>query len=321
MPRNINWDETGKRIYETGVDRGVLYRKQVDGSYKHGVAWNGLTNVSENPTGAEPNPIYADNIKYLNLLSVEESEGTIEAYTYPDEFSECDGTAELTTGVLVGQQPRKTFGLAYRTKIGNDVDGEDHGYKLHLLYGALAAPSEKSYQTINDSPEAVTFSWDYTTTPVEIEGMKPSAIVVIDSTKVDSAKLAALEAILYGVDAVEGRLPLPDEVLSIIESDAPSAVALSSSVPVDEATDVAIDSTVVLTFNNAIMSESISMIDELGDPVAFAKSWDSESKVLTLTPSSNLDNNVTYIVTVAGVVDVYSQALATESINFTTVAL
>ena len=223
----IVWDKTGERFYETGVDRGVLYVQDDQGKYPKGVAWNGLTGVTESPTGAEPNPLYADNIKYLNLFSVEEFEANIEAYTYPEEFEECDGSAELTPGVTLGQQPRKTFGLCYRTKLGNDLEGEDYGYKLHLIYGAKAAPSDKGYETINDTPDAITFSWDVTTTPVPVTGFKPTALLVVDSTKVDPDNLAALEEILYGseeevvneetVPGVDARLPLPDEVLTIIQ--------------------------------------------------------------------------------------------------------
>lgn len=210
------WDQTGERFYETGVDHGVLYPVQAGGLYTKGVAWNGLTAVTESPSGAEANPLYADNIKYLNLISAEEFGATIEAYTYPDEFAECDGSAALVPGVFIGQQARKTFGLCYRTVLGNDVDGNDCGYKLHLIYGALAAPSEKGYSTINDSPEAITFSWEVTTTPVNVEGFKPTACVTVDSTKVDAEKLAALEAILYGTESEEARLPLPDEIVTIV---------------------------------------------------------------------------------------------------------
>lgn len=209
------WDEAGKRFYETGVEKGVLY-PAVSGAYPKGVAWNGLTAVTESPSGAEATPLYADNIKYLNLMSNEEFGATIEAYTYPDEFAACDGSAELTAGVYIGQQKRNTFGLSYVTKLGNDTDGNDFGYKLHLIYGALAAPSEKSYATINDSPEAITFSWEVSTTPVNVTGFKPTACVTIDSTKVDAEKLAALEAILYGSETEEARLPLPDEVATIM---------------------------------------------------------------------------------------------------------
>ena len=210
----IEWDKTGERFYETGVKNGVLY-VQVDGAYPKGVAWNGLTAVTESPSGAEATPLYADDIKYLNLLSAEEFGATIEAYTYPDEFAECDGSASLATGVMIGQQARKTFGLCYRTTIGNDTDGNDHGYKLHIIYGALAAPSEKAYNTINDSPEAITFSWEVTTTPVNVTGAKPTASITIDSTKATPEKLTALEKILYGDAEVEARLPLPDEIKTL----------------------------------------------------------------------------------------------------------
>lgn len=212
------WDETGKRFYETGVKQGVLYPQTAGGIYPKGVAWNGLTSVSESPEGAEPEPLYADDIKYLNLMSVEEFKATIEAYTYPDEFAECDGSASIAEGVTVGQQKRKPFGLCYRTTIGNDVDGNSHGYKLHLVYGALAAPSEKNFETINDSPEAATFSWELSTTPVAIskDGFQPTASITIDSTKADSTKLKALEDILYGTTDNEPRLPLPDEVATLM---------------------------------------------------------------------------------------------------------
>lgn len=217
MPK-LTWDNIGERLFETGVKQGVLYPIQSDGKYTKGVAWNGLTAVTESPSGAEATPLYADDIKYLNLLSNEEFGATIEAYTYPDEFAECDGSAELVTGVMIGQQKRKVFGLCYRTTIGNDVDGNDHGYKLHLIYGCLAAPSEKAYSTINDSPEAITFSWEVTTTPVNVEGFKPTSQITIDSTKADPTKLAALEAVLYGAEAAEAKLPLPDEVATLMSA-------------------------------------------------------------------------------------------------------
>lgn len=218
------WDQTGERYYETGVKQGVLYPLSSTGAYSKGVAWNGLTAVTESPSGAEATPLYADDIKYLNLYSAEEFGATVEAYMYPDEFAECDGSVSLTDGVAIGQQPRKTFGLCYRTTLGNDTEGSDYGYKLHLIYGAKAAPSEKAYATINDSPEAITFSWELTTTPVNVTGHKPTASLVIDSTKVSAAALAALELVLYGKDptttngenGVDPRMPLPDEVLSII---------------------------------------------------------------------------------------------------------
>ena len=196
----LEWDKTGDRYYELGVKNGVLYPQESGGTYPKGVAWNGLTSVSESPEGAEATALYADDIKYLSLLSNEEFKASMEAYTYPDEFAECDGSAEIAKGVSIGQQKRKTFGLAYKTTVGNDVQGNDYGYKLHLIYGALAAPSEKAYSSINDSPEAITFSWEVTTTPVNVTGFKPTASITIDSTKVDAAKLAALEEILYGKD-------------------------------------------------------------------------------------------------------------------------
>ena len=211
------WDKSGERLYETGVKQGVLYVQDTAGTYPKGVAWNGLTAVTETPSGAEATALYADDIKYLNLVSAEELGGTIEAYMYPDEFAQCDGSVALTPGMYIGQQDRKTFGLCYRTTLGNDTDSNNHGYKLHLIYGALAAPSEKAYATINDSPEAITFSWEFKTTPVNVTGHKPTASIVIDSTKVDAEKLAALEKILYGDDTGDGpRLPLPDEVLSTL---------------------------------------------------------------------------------------------------------
>ena len=217
MPK-LTWDNTGERIFETGIKQGVLYPIQSDGKYTKGVAWNGLTAVTESPSGAEATALYADDIKYLNLLSNEEFGATIEAYTYPDEFAECDGSAELATGVMIGQQKRKIFGLCYRTTIGNDVDGNDYGYKLHLVYGCLAAPSEKGYSTINDNPDAITFSWEVSTTPVNVAGFKPTSQITIDSTKADPTKLAALEAILYGSAETEAKLPLPDEVATTMSA-------------------------------------------------------------------------------------------------------
>lgn len=212
------WDKTGDRLYETGVKNGVLYIPTA-GVYSKGVAWNGLTAVTESPSGAEATALYADDTKYLSLMSTEEFGATIEAYTYPDEFAACDGSAELADGVTIGQQKRSTFGLCYKTTIGNDTDGNDHGYKLHIIYGALAKPSERAYASINDSPEAVTFSWEITTTPVNVTGAKPTASLVIDSTKADPSKLSALEDILYGKDGEPGnepRLPLPDEIKTLM---------------------------------------------------------------------------------------------------------
>ena len=214
------WDKTGERYYETGVKNGVLYIP-TEGVYSKGVAWNGLTAVTESPSGAEATALYADDMKYLSLYSAEEFGATIEAYTYPDEFAQCDGSGELAKGVSIGQQTRKTFGLCYRTTIGNDTDGNDYGYKLHMIYGCMASPSEKAYATINDSPDAITFSWEVTTTPVSVAGFKPTASITIDSTKADPTKLAALEDILYGKDGEPGseaRLPLPDEIKTLMSA-------------------------------------------------------------------------------------------------------
>lgn len=212
----IVWDAVGDHIFETGVRNGVLYLKDAQGAYNTGVAWNGLTSVSESPEGAEPTDLYADDIKYLSLMSAENFKATIEAYTYPVEFEECDGSATIAKGVVIGQQSRKPFGLCYRTSIGNDTDGNEHGYKLHIVYGCQASPSEKQYSTINDSPDAVTFSWEVSTTPVNVNGKKPTSTLIIDSTKADKTKLTALEAILYGAESTEPRLPLPDEIATLM---------------------------------------------------------------------------------------------------------
>lgn len=211
------WDKTDERIFETGVHKGVLYPfNKATKSYDKGVVWNGLTGVTESPSGAEATPLYADNIKYLNLLSAEEFGATVEAYTYPDEFAECNGEANIATGIVAGQQKRKMFGMSYQTKLG-DADDPDKGYKIHLIYGAKAAPSEKAYASVNDSPEAITFSWELTTTPVDVPNLKPTASLTIDSTKVDATKLATLEAILYGSEDKEARLPLPEEIAKIFK--------------------------------------------------------------------------------------------------------
>lgn len=220
----LTWDNVGERLYETGVRNGVLYPIAADGTYPQGYAWNGLTAVTESPSGAEATALYADDIKYLNLMSSEEFGATIEAYTYPDEFMECDGSASIATGAVIGQQNRKVFGLCYRTAIGNDTDGTDHGYKIHIIYGCQASPSEKAYNTIDDSPEAISFSWEVSTTPVPVldgngnpvAGCKPTATVVIDSTKVDSTKLTALETKLYGGDNAAAYLPLPAEIITTL---------------------------------------------------------------------------------------------------------
>ena len=211
------WDQAGQKFFETGVSNGVLYVSDGQGGYVNGVAWNGLTSVAENPSGAESNPVYADNIKYLNIVSAEEFGATIEAYTYPDEFMECDGSAQVVAGVNIGQQARKSFGISYRTRVGNDVAGDNLGYKIHVIYNCQAAPSGKTYSTVNESPEAITFSWEVTTTPVPVEGFRPTATIVFDSTKLDASKMAAVEEVLYGGASKEASLPSIEELLAIVQ--------------------------------------------------------------------------------------------------------
>jgi len=232
----LTWDGSGTRLFETGVDKGVLYIPDVNGIFNTGFAWNGLTTVTESPSGAESSAQYADNIKYLNLISAEEFGATIEAFTYPDEFAQCDGSATPLTGVRVGQQTRKQFGLCYRTKVGDDLVGQDKGYKLHLIYNAQAAPTEKAYATVNDSPEAITFSWEITTTPTAVTGYKNTAILTIDSTKVDPTKLAALELVLYGTVGVDPLLPTPDAVIAALTT---TLTAVSMGLPANQPTYVA----------------------------------------------------------------------------------
>ena len=319
MPK-LKWDQSGERTYEMGVRQGVLYPQVTDGTYPLGVAWNGLTSISESPSGAEPTPIYADDIKYLNIISVEEFGATVEAYTYPDEFAILDGSAEISPGVLIGQQNRKPFGLCYRTTLCNDTEGTSYGYKLHLIYSGTVTPSEKAYSTINDNPDAITFSWELKTTPVPVTGHKPTASLVIDSTKVNAAALASLENILYGTDVSDPRLPLPDEVALLFDIGAPDALELSTIVPNDDATGVAIDSNIVLTFNNKILREAIIVTASGGIIVTGTKTWDATGKVLTFDPTSPLNNTTVYIVTIGGVVDIYGQALASEVKNFMTTA-
>lgn len=213
----LKWDQIGERLYETGVDKVVLFPMESTGQYGAGVAWNGISAVNESPSGAEPTALYANNGKYINLISNEDFAATIEAFMYPDEFEECDGSKEIAPGVVIGQQKRKVFGLSYRTLLGNDVDGNDHGYKIHIVYGCLAAPSENNHSTVNDSPEAGTMSWSVSTTPVEVADAKPTATVTIDSTKADKAKLKKLEDMLYGTDEAESKLPLPAEIITLMK--------------------------------------------------------------------------------------------------------
>lgn len=313
----LNWDQTGERLYENGAKQGVLYPLQSSGQYSLGVAWNGLSGVTENPSGAEATAIYADDSKYLSLMSAEEFGGTIEAYTYPDEFGMCDGSALLSTGVSIGQQSRKMFGLSYRTSIGNDVEGSAYGYKLHLIYGAVASPSEKAYKTVNDKPEAITFSWKITTTPVQVSGYKPTASLTIDSTKVSPTKLTELENILYGTDATDPRLPLPNEVVSIFEGEAPSALTFTSS-PTDDSTAVPVSTSNVLTFNNKILKESIIVTSSTGTIIPVTKTWDTTGKILTIKPNADFAASTMYLVNLVGVVDIYNQVLAPTVVNFTT---
>jgi hypothetical protein len=315
----LAWDQTTQRLYETGVDRGVLYPVNASlGTYPLGYAWNGLTAVTESPSGAEASPLYADNTKYLNLISAEELAATLEAYMYPAQFGQCDGSAEPVAGVALGQQARKPFGLAYRTVLGNDAEGNSYGYKLHLLYGCTAAPSEKAYSTINDSPEAITFSWEIATTPVAVTDYRPVSSITIDSTVVDPTKLAALEAILYGTVGGDPRLPLPGEVITLLTVAAPSAVTVTT-VPADDASGVAVTANVVLTFNNPIARESIVITSAAGVIKEVARAWDTDVKVLTLDPTTNFAGGTTYIVTISGVVDTYGQSLAASVVNFGTV--
>lgn len=274
----LNWDKVGERFYEAGVDHGVLYLRDNAGNYNVGVAWNGLVTVTESPSGAEASPQYADNIKYLNLVSAEEFGATIEAFTYPEEFGQCDGTASPEAGVTIGQQGRKTFGLAYRTRVGNDVDGTDHGYKLHLIYGALAAPSEKAYGTINDSPEALTFSWELSTTPTEVGQIggvdyKPTASLTIDSTKVNAAALASLEDVLFGTVGTDPELPLPAAVVAMF---AGTTTEVEPTAPTyNDATD---------TITIPSVTGVVYMID--GEPVAAGPVVISTDTVVTARPAT-----------------------------------
>lgn len=268
----LKWDQVGEKFYETGVDQGVLYIPNTAGAYSNGYPWNGLVSVSESPSGAESNKQYADNTVYLNLVSAEEFSATVEAFTYPDEFAQCDGSAEPTTGVFVGQQRRKSFGLSYRTRVGNDIDAADFGYKLHLIYGALAAPTEKAYTTINDSPEAITFSWELSTTPVDVPGLKPTATLTIDSTKVNAAKLAELEDLLYGTVGVDPRMPSPAEVIAMFSG---TTVEVAPAAP---------------TYNSATDTITIPSVAGVvyqinGEPVAAGPVVITQDTVVTAVPA------------------------------------
>jgi len=312
------WDDIGQKFYETGVQNGVLFPVSAAGGYPLGVAWNGLIGVSEKASGAEAKANYADNIKYLNLISAESFGATIEAYTYPNEFGLCDGSVSLSSGVVIGQQKRKGFGLCYRTSVGNDVD-EDLGYKLHLIYGAMAAPTERAYKSVNDSPEAITFSWELTTTPVSVAGYRPTASLTIESTKVNAAALATLEGILYGSIGVDPRLPLPDEIAALFAAGAPAALAMSTIVPADAATAVVVTAkTVVMTFNNKILHEDIVVMTAAGVVVVGTKTWDATGKILTFTSTANWTAATTYLVALFGITDIYVQGLTPAIKKFTT---
>lgn len=310
------WDATGERFAEAGVKNGVLF-PMVGGVYGAGVAWNGLTSVGEAPTGAEASPFYADNQKYLEIMSAEEFAGTIGCYTYPDAFKSCIGEGSLVAGISVGQQTHTKFGFVYRTEIVNDTEGVDFGYKLHLVYNCLAGISSRDHTTINDSPSFEELSFDFTATKVNVTGAKPTAHLVIDSSKVDSATMAAFETILFGAEGVDPRLPLPDEIKALFVGGVPSAVSVTT-VPADGASGVAVDANVVLTFNNAIVNEAIVVTSDEGVVVAGSKTWDATGKILTFNPTANLSASTTYLVAIAGVVDIYGQLLASSVVNFAT---
>jgi len=310
------WDSTGEKFAEAGVKYGVLY-PMVGGVYSAGVAWNGLTSVGEAPTGAEASPFYADNQKYLEIMSAEEFAGTIGCYTYPDAFKSCVGEGSLVSGVSIGQQTHTKFGFVYRTEIVNDTEGVDFGYKLHLVYNALAGISSRDHTTINDSPAFEELSFDFTATKVNVTDSSPTAHLVIDSSKVDAGTLSTFETILFGTTGVDPRLPLPDEIKALFIGGAPSALSVSI-LPADAATGVVVSANIVLTFNNKIVDESIVVTSSAGAIIAGSRSWDADGKILTFDPTSNLSPATMYLVTVTGVVDIYGQLLASAVKTFTT---
>ena len=315
----IVWDQLGERFGETGVDQGVLFPFK-DNEYKTGVPWNGLTSVNEAPTGGEPNPFYADNQKYIEIMSEEEFAGTIGCYMYPDEFKAAIGEIELAPGVTVGQQTHEMFGFSYRTKIVNDTNGADYGFKIHLVYNALAGVTARDHTTINESPELEELSFDFTTTKVAVSGGKPTAHLVIDSTKFtaeNKAKLDDFLDILYGTESVNPRLPLPDEIADLFEGAAPAALQVVITPPDDE-DEVDTDAAIIFTFNTKIVKESIVVTSAEGEIVSGSRTWNPEGKVLTFTPEANLSTNTVYIITISGVVDIYNRTLAPQVINFMT---
>lgn len=310
----IIWDKAGEHLYETGVDHGVLY-PTIGGAYGTGVAWNGLTGVTESPSGAESTGQYADNIKYLNLISAEEFGATIEAFTYPDEFYACDGSAEPVKGVMIGQQTRRPFGLAYRTLVGNDLMGTEYGYKIHLIYGATASPSERAYTTVNDSPEALTFSWEVTTTPVEVPGYKPTASLTVDSTKTSAANMAKLENILYGTADAEPRLPMPEEVIALIGSSSAITITVAGATATDLFGKAASDLSQNITVANDVISGKLPYVEgytdfstnvseQEGNYLALAVSTDVEGATTTVelmggaAPVTKSDGNGNYVMRV-----------------------
>lgn len=311
------WDATGERFAEAGIKNGVLFPMVSGGAYDVGVAWNGLTSVGEAPTGAEASPFYADNQKYLEIMSAEEFAGTIGCYTYPDAFKSCIGEGSLVSGLSIGQQTHTKFGFVYRTEVVNDTEGMDFGYKLHLVYNALAGISSRDHTTINDSPSFEELSFDFTATKINVTGAKPTAHLVIDSSKVDSTLLTTFEDILFGSAGVDPRLPLPDEIKDLFVGGVPGALTVST-VPADEATAVAVDSDIVLTFNHQIVDETILVTSAGGVVVAGAKTWDATGKVLTFNPTADLASATVYLVAITGVVDIYGRVLADTVVNFTT---
>lgn len=317
----IVWDQLGERLGETGVDQGVLFPFK-NSAYDTGVPWNGLTSVNEAPTGGEPNPFYADNQKYIEIMSEEEFAGTIGCYMYPDEFKAAIGEVELAPGVTVGQQTHAMFGLSYRTKIVNDTNGVDHGFKIHLVYNALAGVTARDHTTMNETPELEELSFDLTTTKIPVTGGKPTSHLIIDSTKIaveDAEKLKTLLDTLYGTDISAARLLMPDEVAAIFTGAAIEAITLSTIAPVDAGIDVAVGENIVLTFNNKILDETISVLSAEGAVIAALHTFDATGKILTINPTVDLALNTKYTVVVAGVIDIYGQALAPVTKSFTTV--
>ena len=322
----IVWDEIGKRLAETGIDNGVLYPFAA-GAYAKGVAWNGLTSVNEAPTGAEASPFYADNQKYLEIMSEEEFAGTIGCYTYPDEFKGCIGESEIASGITVSQQRHSMCGFSYRTKIVNDTDGVDHGFKIHVVYGALFGVSARDHTTMNESPELEEMSYDFTTTKVPVTGAKPTSHLVIDSTKFTPEtqdKLQHLLNILYGTDALDPRLPLPDEIAEIFAGDIPSTLELVSILPADNAVDVPVNANIVITFSNKILKENVIVVGPNSELAGGAKSFDATGKVLTISPDNGggltWGYGSTYGVVMTEIVDIYGNGMEFSTKKFTIVA-